>query len=151
MTSPVHKKMREDHDQKNQQSKSDIDVLAHVIVVNHTTLIDLADICINNDACTQENARGPQLKKRSTIKKCHQHPYNLDLADLTDFHINNDVARAQDLSDNGTTDGGRDDDDVHGTDAIGKQDQGAEGGGGGGSEQADGGQADRPNLSDGDL
>ena len=48
--------MREDVDRKNQQSKSAIDILTHVIVVDHTTLINLADVRINNDvACAQEN------------------------------------------------------------------------------------------------
>ncbi len=45
--------------------------------------------------------------------------YDLNLANV---HVDNNVARAQDLSDDGTTNGGRDDGDVRGTDAIGRRD-----------------------------
>ena len=52
--------MCEDLNQKNKKSRSAINVLTHVIVVNHTTLmtlIDLADVCFNNDVTrAQENA-----------------------------------------------------------------------------------------------
>ena len=53
--------------------------------------------------------------------------YDLDLANV---RIDNNVACAQDLSDDGTTDGGRDNDNVRGTDTIGRRDRGADGGGG---------------------
>ena len=38
--------------------------------------------------------------------------------DLSDIRVDNDVTRAHDLSDDGTTNGGRDDDDVCGTDPL---------------------------------
>jgi hypothetical protein len=45
--------------------------------------------------------------------------YDLDLADV---RVDNNIARAHDSSDDGTTDRGRDDYEVRGTNAIGRRD-----------------------------